>query len=155
MKQVWPALIVIAVIVVLGAVIGRASCAKPNVEFVGTGVAETKQNPLVATAVVHARNTLDSFISEYQHPKPEDKGFGVQAAFDSPRGPEHIWIHLRSYHAGKFTGTLADEPQAVQGMHKGDMVTVDRNQVTDWIYDQGGKAQGGFTIRALARPGGP
>ncbi len=149
MKVIWPALVVVFGIAILGAVIGRLSCARVNVQLLSPGVAETKDNPELYVAVQKARKSLDGFIARYEHPKSGDLGFGVQGIFGTPAEPEHIWVHLDSYKDGVFTGRLADEPNSMPGKHKGDTVTVDKKSVTDWIYQSDGKKVGGFTIDVL------
>lgn len=149
MKVVWPAIVVVVAIAVLGAVIGRLSCARTNVQLLSPGVAETKDNPELYVAVQKAKNSLDQFISRYEHPKSGDLGFGVQAAFKTSGEPEHIWIHLDGYKDGLFTGRLADEPTSIPDKHKGDTVSVRKKDVTDWIYQSNGQKVGGFTIDVL------
>ena len=151
MKQLWPIFAIIVGIVALGAVLGKTSCSKPDVQLISTGVAKTNGNGDVATAVIHAQRTLDSFVAEYEHPKPGDRGFGIQGSFPTPSGPEHIWVHLTSYKNGVFTGHLADEPTAATSIHKGDKVSVKSADVSDWIYEKDGKKVGGFTIDALGK----
>jgi uncharacterized protein YegJ (DUF2314 family) len=149
MKVIGPAIVVVFVIAALGAVIGRLSCAKADVQLLSPGVAQTNDNAELYVAVQKARRSLDDFISRYEHPKDGDRGFGVQGAFATSGQPEHIWIHLDNYKDGVFTGRLADEPSAIPGKHKGDTVDVAKKDVTDWIYESDGKKVGGFTIDAL------
>jgi uncharacterized protein YegJ (DUF2314 family) len=151
MKAIWPALALIAGIVCLGAVIGQLSCAQPDEKLVRPNVAETKANPELYVAVQKARHSLDSFIAQYEHPKPGNADFGLQGAFQTPRGEEHLWIRVDNYAKGTFSGHLVDEPVALVGKHRGDIVTIDRNDVTDWIYRSNGKKVGGFTMDVLEK----
>jgi len=149
MKVVWPAIAVVVGIVALGALIGRLSCAIPDGRLLTPNVVQTQSNPELVVAVEKARHSLDKFIARFQHPEPGDRSFGVQGAFKTSGQDEHIWIHLDKYDNGSFTGRLDDEPTNVPGKHKGDTVTVSRDNVTDWIFQSNGKKMGGFTIDAL------
>jgi uncharacterized protein YegJ (DUF2314 family) len=149
MKVVWPALAVVAGILILSVWLGHASCAKPDVRLLSPGVVQTDKNADVYVAVRKARASLDTFIKRFQHPEDGDRAFGVQAAFQGGSEPEHIWIHLDTYTEGKFTGRLGDEPQTLPGKHKGDTVTVSKDDVTDWIYQSKGQKVGGYTIDAM------
>jgi len=154
MKIVWPAALVVLVILAAGLLAGHASCTKTDVALIRPDLAQTNKSPEVDIAVHKAKATLDEFLDRYEHPKPTDRGFGVQAAFESTNGPEYIWVHLRRYSNGTFTGLLANEPEAIAGKHKGDSVSVKRDQVTDWIYESDGRQVGGFTIDAIKSAAG-
>lgn len=104
----------------------------------------------LASAVLKAKHTLDGFIKRYSQPYTGDKGFGVQAVFYTGGGPERMWIQLTSYRAGMFKGKLTDEPVLLK-KHKGDVVEVTRESVTDWIYFHDGKKVGGGTIDVLTK----
>jgi uncharacterized protein YegJ (DUF2314 family) len=153
MKIVFPAIALVAVILGLSLILAHSSCAKPSVKFISTDLAQSEKDPGIYVAIQHAKNTLPDFIKRYQNPKKGDLGFGVQTSFDTPQGPEHIWLHLQSYADGIFTGRLAEEPNAVPGRHKGDTVAVKKSDVTDWIYQSAGQKVGGFTIDAIEKEG--
>ncbi|HEY3780472.1 MAG TPA: DUF2314 domain-containing protein [Fimbriimonadaceae bacterium] len=153
MKIVLPAIIVVTVILGFSLVLAHASCTQPSIKFVSTDLAQSEKDPAIYVAIKHAQNTLPEFIARYQNPKNGDIGFGVQTSFNTPQGPEHIWVHLKSYSDGVFTGRLAEEPNAIPGRHKGDTVTVKKNDVTDWIYQSDGQQVGGFTIEAIQKEG--
>src|SRR5579859_1689285 len=145
MKNIMPAAIVVAVILGFGLTLAHSSCAKPDVELLSPGVARADADPKLIVAVKHAQKTLDSFIEAYQHPKPGQLHFFAQAAFDTPKGKEHLWALIDTYRDGVFTGRLIDEPYALPGKHKKDTVRFKREEVTDWTFDDNGKRQGGFT----------
>jgi uncharacterized protein YegJ (DUF2314 family) len=150
MKVAVPAVIVIVIIITIATILGRSSCAKPDVQLVQTGVEQTTRNPEVATAVLTARHTLNQFIERFQHPKPGDSGFSIEGDFPTAKGPEHIWVHVDSYEKGVFKGRMAEDPIAIEGKHKGDTVEVKSENISDWGYkDEHGKMVGGFTIKAL------
>jgi uncharacterized protein YegJ (DUF2314 family) len=153
MKVVLPAVVLVVVILGLSLVLAHSSCASPSVKFISTDLAQSEKDPAIYVAVQHAKKTLPEFIQRYKNPKKGDLGFGVQTQFNTPQGPEHIWLHVQSYNDGAFTGRLAEEPNAIPGKHKGDTVTVKKDDVTDWIYQSNGQKEGGFTIDAIQKEG--
>ena len=50
----------------------------------------------------------------------------------------------------EITGECANDPEKIPGLKLGDVRTVTRNDVSDWMIVVGNKCFGGYTIRVLA-----
>jgi uncharacterized protein YegJ (DUF2314 family) len=104
------------------------------------------------SAIQEAGRTLDTFIENLQSPKPGQRDFSIKArfAYDTDEAShEHIWIDNVAYEGGKFRGTIANDPVYVEGLKFGDAVTIDKSDVTDWMYVDNGKLVGGYTLRVM------
>jgi uncharacterized protein YegJ (DUF2314 family) len=140
---------VIGGVFLIGMVLSKLSCATPDRALLKPDVVQTKQDPKLAIAVLRAQKTLGTFVERFNHPAADDKGFGILARFDTPKGNEFMWLHLKEIKGDTFTGTLADEPVAIPGSHKGDSRTVGKSQICDWAYQHAGQKVGGFTLDVL------
>ena len=111
-------------------------------------MANVEHDPEVYVAEQKARRSLDQFITRYRNPQVGDKAFGVRGRFATSKGNEFMWVVVDSYANSEFQGHLLDEPVMLD-KHKGDEVSVKRDDVMDWIYLHDGKQVGGYTIQAL------
>ena len=86
---------------------------------------------------------------------PEIEGSLVKAAFESPitHKTEHMWIEDAGFEDGKIVGTLSNEPQEIPELRKGEWVSVDFSQVSDWAYRKNDRTFGGFTVKVMQRRG--
>lgn len=48
----------------------------------------------------------------------------------------------------RFQGRVDNKPQKIHGLKLGQVVSVDPNQISDWLYVDNGKLVGGYTVRA-------
>lgn len=152
MRRYLPALVVVAVILAAAYIWSSASCAKPSVQLVKTGVVSSQNNPNFAAASLQAQRTLPQFVDRFEHRKSGDQGFSVMGSFRTPTQTEHIWVRLERVKDGVFYGRLAQEPLLMPGKHRGDAVEVPEHDVADWGYSTDGKTVGGFTMRAAEQP---
>lgn len=114
-------------------------------------IVEAERDPEVAAAVLRARRELPRFIAALQKPAPDEKEFAVNARFETPKGPEQIWVRVSKYTDGVFEGTLADQPIAIPKLNKGDSVKVPEAVVNDWLFRSGTKIAGGYTMQVLLK----
>ncbi len=102
-------------------------------------------------AMQQAQKDLPSFIKALQSPSPTQSQFALKARFPYGTGnnAEYMWVNELKYANGKFQGVLDSTPQYATNLHAGDHVTVDTQDVADWVIVDAGKLLGGFTIIAL------
>lgn len=71
--------------------------------------------------------------------------------FDEKGNSEHVWIRDVVWREGKFFGSLDNEPFELNGWKLGDEVSVEPEEITDWILIEDGRVEGNFTYDILVR----
>jgi len=99
-------------------------------------------------AVAKARKTVGEFIDALQHPTAGEGDFEVKKPFVQKGDVEHIWLSEVTFVGGHFQGKVDNEPSKIQGLKLGQVVSVNPDEISDWIYIKNGKLVGGYTIRA-------
>jgi len=62
---------------------------------------------------------------------------------------EHMWINDIDFDGETISGTLVNEPDAVQNVKNGDRVNAKIDEMSDWMFAVGGRAYGGFSVQAM------
>ncbi len=101
-------------------------------------------------ATHHARRTVSRFIAALQHPSPGDRNFGVKKLFVKDDMAEHIWLADVHFNGNRFVGVVDNRPLHIAGLKIGDRVSVNPDEITDWLYVHDGQLVGGYTVRVLA-----
>lgn len=100
-------------------------------------------------AIETARNTFEFFEENWK--TMENDGYSLKFALPTMDGElEHIWFSPTNIQGDSVTGECANDPEAIPGLKPGDIRTVSRNDVTDWMIVVGNQCFGGYTIRVLA-----
>jgi uncharacterized protein YegJ (DUF2314 family) len=107
-------------------------------------------DPEMNIAIAKARATLDKFIATLKSPKSWQESFLIKGKFTVLGETEHIWIADIYYDGNAFHGVLTNEP-TLPGLKFKQVVTVSRDDVSDWMYIANGKLVGGYTTRELRR----
>ena len=100
-------------------------------------------------AIAHARSTVKDFVQRLQNPKSTDNGFSVKKKIEDGDEVEHFWLTDISYSNGTFTGLIGNDPQSVRNVKFGQRAQVNSTEITDWMYLDGTKMVGNFTLRVL------
>jgi len=103
-------------------------------------------------AIQEAQDSLDVFIADLESPRVGQVYFSIKARFPVPGSSgdyEHIWLYDVVYTGDKFTGRIANEPLDVPDLELDQKVSVEREDVSDWMIIEDGVLVGGFTIRVL------
>ena len=104
----------------------------------------------MSAAIAQAQATLPEFIEALRNQYPWRRNFSLKARFRTPGGGgEHIWVGEPRYDGRRFHGRLGNEPEARLGIHEDDPVAVNAADVSDWMYFDGDKLKGGYTLRVL------
>ena len=62
---------------------------------------------------------------------------------------EQVWLADVRYEAGVFSGTIDNDPTRVKTRRVGELVRVKKDEITDFMYEEGDKIWGNYTLRAL------
>lgn len=64
---------------------------------------------------------------------------------------EHVWIRPLQWTPQRIEGVLLSAPRRAIGYDVGDMVGVPATELSDWLREDSGRREGGFTITVLDR----
>jgi uncharacterized protein YegJ (DUF2314 family) len=98
-------------------------------------------------AVITARKTVRLFVTALQHPTPGKTDFQVKKPFIQGTHVEHIWLSDVQWDGHRFQGRVDNRPHDIQGLKVGQLVSVNPNEISDWMYVDNGNLVGGYTIR--------
>jgi uncharacterized protein YegJ (DUF2314 family) len=99
-------------------------------------------------AVREARKTVGKFIAALKNPGPGQQDFEVKKPFVQGSEVEHIWLSDVRFVGKHFEGRVDNQPQKIQGVKLGQVVSVNPKEISDWLYVDSGKLVGGYTVRA-------
>jgi uncharacterized protein YegJ (DUF2314 family) len=99
-------------------------------------------------AVRKARTTVQKFIHALKHPASGETDFEVKKPFVQKNEIEHIWLSDVKLVGGRFQGKVDNVPEKINGLKLGQVVSVNPDEISDWVYINNGKLVGGYTIRA-------
>ncbi len=100
-------------------------------------------------AVRMARRRLRIFVTALNHPGPGQRDFEVKKPFVQGDRVEHIWLSHVTCSGRRFCGRVDNTPQEIKGLKLGMRVSVNPDEITDWMFVDNGKLVGGYTIRVL------
>jgi uncharacterized protein YegJ (DUF2314 family) len=106
-----------------------------------------QSDSLMNAAVLRAKAELGFFESIAKSPLPTQTGLGVKVAIPHAGGEEHLWLGSPIFEADSVVGRVEDEPLYVKTLKRGELVRVDKDAVTDWMYLDSNRLRGGYTIR--------
>lgn len=116
-------------------------------------------SPKMIEAFTNAQNTFKYFWRElyweYHRIVPALSVACVKVAFSQDIDPgsepivEHMWINNIMFDGEAIKGTLINTPNKLTNIENGDEVTIALNQISDWLFSNGKKTYGGFTIQAM------
>ncbi len=105
-------------------------------------------DPRLLAAVQEARERWPEFVEALAQ-KGEDDNFAVKAPLTSGGNTEFIWISVLGTHGDVIFGVIDNDPVDLPGYQAGDQVEVELQDLNDWIYSQGDRMEGGFTVKVL------
>lgn len=112
-----------------------------------TSVAD--DDPRMLAAIKKAQDTADEFISALKNAKRTQTMFSVKIPIKDGAHTEHMWVTPVTFQDGKFKGVMANEPDNVKKVKLGQSVEASKTEISDWMYVDGRKLVGGYTLRAL------
>lgn len=114
-----------------------------------TVVHVSEEDRVMNQAIAQAKNTLDQFLAIYRSPPEGAENFKLKVMLSDESGVEHFWFTPFKEIEGGFAGVLANDPAVVTSVQAGNVYAFQRDQITDWGYEQGGIQYGSFTVCAL------
>ncbi len=95
-----------------------------------------------------AKNTYDNFVKLFKEGCDSCTGFQVKIRFsDGDDNVEHMWLDELKIKENKITGILVGTPEKLLRLQTGDIIEVNKDSLSDWMYIKGSRLIGGFTIR--------
>jgi uncharacterized protein YegJ (DUF2314 family) len=111
----------------------------------------TTEDADMKAAIEKARATTPEFLRVLQNPAPNQKQFMVRKVFPAKDAKQQIlWINKLTYDGTLLHGTVDDNTsQPGSGIPNDGKVSFPPAEIADWMYNEDGKAVGGFMLRAL------
>jgi uncharacterized protein YegJ (DUF2314 family) len=108
-------------------------------------------DPIMAAAILGARDSLAGFLALAKRPAPMMEGFAVKIALLGVGGPAFFWIHPFAHIGDQFIGQIASTPRSAEGLKTGETITFTRGDIVDWMYMDAGTMVGNYSARAILR----
>lgn len=111
-------------------------------------------DPELLQARQDALDNLDYFIGSFnEHSHDTTFQYSLKADFIDNGQHEHMWISLMKIDNEQFTGYLGNNPQIVKNVKYGDMITIARSQIEDWIIvdTKSNNMEGGYSVKVLQK----
>lgn len=110
-----------------------------------------EENKEMLNAIARAKNTFSEFELAIKSNNPNLKNFTLKKPFESPEGDEHLWIKEVIFYAAKnkYIGIIADKPIHTEKVKMDEIVEIDENEISDWMYFENNIVKGGYTLRLL------
>ena len=103
------------------------------------------------SAIVQARNTLDTFITKITTPHRDRTFVAVKVRFTPPgEAPQDIWVDEVAYTDGILKGNVGDDIPSLR-LEAGEKIIIKEEEIVDWMIVEDGKLVGGYTIRLAVR----
>lgn len=100
-------------------------------------------------AIARAKREVDDFIKIMQSRDGED--FSVKVPIEENGETEHFWLVDIRYADGEFTGEIGNDPGIVKKVHLGMKWTVNKEDISDWMFTRKGLIHGNYTMRPLLK----
>jgi uncharacterized protein YegJ (DUF2314 family) len=101
-------------------------------------------------AIARAKATSGDFIRAFHEQKAGTKNYCVKKPFPTPDGgAEHMWIEVLSETNGVISGVVANDAEETHAVKVGQHVSLNVSEISDWMYVDGRKLIGGYTIRYI------
>jgi uncharacterized protein YegJ (DUF2314 family) len=101
-------------------------------------------------AIEKAKQTFIHFEKNWKTLK--NNGYSIKVAMKTKdNGVEHIWFNPIEINGDKIKAKCANEPGNIDGLKLGDIRTISKTDISDWMIVVGNKCYGGYTIRVLAK----
>jgi len=149
-----------------GSLLAAATLLAPFCVCAETPTVQIKRNdPSIVAAYSRARAGLDGFLAALDRPPSGATNFVVKigladtadgkgltiirGAQDTPLKPEFFWVGSIRRKGGGFEGKVANTPEIVRNVSSGQSLYFAKDDISDWMYRQGGKIVGNATACPL------
>ena len=98
-------------------------------------------------AITQARDSLETFVEKISTPDPDRTFVALKVRFYPPDElPQDVWVDEVTYSNGVFRGNIGDDIPALK-LEMGEKITINEEEILDWMIVEDGKLIGGYTIR--------
>jgi len=106
------------------------------------------EDPAFTEVIAKAKASSGDFLRAFRE-KPEGaRAFFVKKPYPTSTGVmEHMWISVLEETNGTLKGKVANEADETREVKKGETVSLNISEISDWKYTNGKKLVGGYTIR--------
>jgi len=111
-----------------------------------------EDDPRMVEAVEEALRRWPEFVEAF-HARDDsaDERFIIKAEFSEGKRSEFMWVSVTRIDGNGVAGVLMNDPHELVGVHRGQTVEVQSDQLNDWLYPlPDGDVAGGFTLKVLA-----
>lgn len=103
-------------------------------------------------AIQTARATLHKFNSALSAKDTAFNTFTLKVGFPTPDGgKEHIWMSDIVFDKNQYSGIVNNTPEWVTSIKLGDSILIKTGDITDWMYYEGDKIKGAYTMRVIRK----
>ena len=104
-------------------------------------------DPQMNAAIARARSEVDRVIKALA----SGHDVSVKLAVREGSQVEHFWLSDVAYSSANqsFSGKIDNDPEMVSSVAYGQSVSVRKTEITDWLYIEGGRMYGNYTLRVL------
>lgn len=103
----------------------------------------------LGAAQIEAQLNLNELFERIQFPPAQQTDLAVKGIFGEADRVEHLWVRDLRVEDNRVVGTLDNQPVELSQWSAGDLVILDRDQISDWMAIDSGHLIGGWTLRAL------
>lgn len=126
------------VLVLIGLFIVQYSANRQSADDAENGseaAALIPNDPAMQAAHNKARESLDYFLGVAESPPPDTQGFSVKVGVVDENRTEYFWVYPFEEEEEGFSGRINDEPEFVDSVFKGEVISFDRTQIVDWTFE--------------------
>jgi uncharacterized protein YegJ (DUF2314 family) len=108
-------------------------------------------DPEMNKVIEKARNGLSTFWVHYTNPGPGENGFALKVRLSEGSKHEHFWLIALEHRDELIFGKIANDPNVIHNVKNGQVIQVEPDRITDWMYLRDGKIVGNETLRPLLK----
>jgi len=131
------------ILIVFACLLAFMACSKKSETLLTDGYDEAEMD----AAIEKARSECDQFIEILV--SMDADSFSVKAPISDGTSTEHFWLTDIRYRDGSFTGKIGNDPGIVKHVAFGQVWTIPKEEISDWMYTRGDRIHGGYTIDPL------
>lgn len=120
---------------------------KPAINTASAYVHVHDGDKVMDEAVHEALRNMGKFTAALTNPKAGQTGFAVKKRCTKGDKCEHLWLTAVHFDGRDLRGKVDNAPVELNSPHLGDEVTVQPEEITDWMYVENGRLVGGYTLR--------
>lgn len=100
-------------------------------------------------AIEKSRHTITEFDKAFISKNSAYGSYSLKTKFNTQDGGEHIWVSNLTAKDGNYFGVVDNLPESTTDVELGDTIRIDKATISDWMFLEGQRLHGGYTIRLL------